>query len=124
MSTFANSEDPNDMPHFTAFHPGLHCLLRQNCSSGKEMQYILEIITCDLSLYMMDHPDFNCMCIKLYGKFHWSKKVFFIPAFFFRKKRYINFMSNSVRCLSVTFLVNVSPPKPLEVAATSNFVGE
>ena len=58
-----------------------------------------------------------------------------IPAFFFRKKGYINFVSKSVRrpsvCLSVrpcvrpsvTFLVNVSPPKPLEVA-TSNFVVE
>ena len=45
-----------------------------------------------------------------------------IPAFFFRKKGYINFVSKSVRP-SVTFLVNVSPPKPLEVA-TSNFVGE
>ena len=55
----------------------------------------------------------------------------FIPAFFFRKKGYINFVSKSVRrpsvrpCVrpSVTFLVNVSPPKPLEVA-TSNFVVE
>ena len=62
----------------------------------------------------------------------------FIPAFFFRKKGYINFVSKSVRrpsvcpsvpsvrpCVrpSVTFLVNVSPPKPLEIA-TSNFVGE
>ena len=62
-------------------------------------------------------------------------KHFIIPAFFFRKKGYINFVSKSVRrpsvrpsvrpCVrpSVTFLVNVSPPKPLEVA-TSNFVGE
>ena len=54
-----------------------------------------------------------------------------IPAFFVRKKGYINFVSKSVRLPSVrpsvrpsvTFLVNVSPPKPLEVA-TSNFVGE
>ena len=58
-----------------------------------------------------------------------------IPAFFFRKKGYINFVSKSVRRPSVrlsvrlsvrpsvTFLVNVSPPKPLEVA-TSNFVVE
>ena len=50
-----------------------------------------------------------------------------IPAFFFRKKGYINFVSKSVRrpCVrpSVTFLVNVSPPKRLEVA-TSNFVVE
>ena len=42
-----------------------------------------------------------------------------IPAFLFRKKGYINFVPKSVRrpsvCLSVrpsvTFLVNVSPPK-------------
>ena len=62
-----------------------------------------------------------------------------ILAFFFRKKGYINFVSKSVRCPSVcpsvlvcvrtyvrpsvTFIVNVSPPKPLEVA-TSNFVDE
>ena len=57
------------------------------------------------------------------------------PAFFFRKKEYINFVSKSVRrpsvrlsvCLSVRasvmFLVNVSPPKRLEVA-TLNFVVE
>ena len=38
----------------------------------------------------------------------------------------ISRQSRSVRpsvCLSVTFHVNISPPKPLEVA-TSNFVGE
>ena len=56
-----------------------------------------------------------------------SGRLVIIPAFFFRKKGYINFVSKSVRrpCVrpSVTFLVNVSPPKPLEVA-TSNFVGE
>ena len=50
---------------------------------------------------------------------------------FFRKKGYINFVSKSVRlpsvcsCVrpSVMFLVNLSPPKLLEVA-TSNFLGE
>ena len=60
-----------------------------------------------------------------------KKDIVIIPAFFFRKKGYINFVSKSVRRpsvrpsvrTSVTFLVNVSPPKPLEVA-TSNFVGE
>ena len=68
------------------------------------------------------------------GILHVCKNVI-IPAFFFRKKGYINFVSKSVRspsvrpsvrpCVrpSVTFLVNVSPPKPLEVA-TSNFVDE
>ena len=53
---------------------------------------------------------------------------FIIPAFFFRKKGIlISCQSRSVvrPCVrpSVTFLVNVSPPKPLEVA-TSNFVVE
>ena len=51
-----------------------------------------------------------------------------IPAFFFRKKGILiscqsrSAVRPSVRT-SVTFLVNVSPPKPLEVA-TSNFVVE
>ena len=26
MSTFANSEDPDEMQHDAAFHQGLHCL--------------------------------------------------------------------------------------------------
>ena len=25
MSTFANSEDPDDMQHYATFHQGLHC---------------------------------------------------------------------------------------------------
>ena len=53
----------------------------------------------------------------------------FIPAFFFRKKGHINFVSKLVRRPSVflsvhpsfTFFVNVFPLKQLEVA-TSNFV--
>ena len=28
MSTFANSEDPDEMQHNAAFHQGLHCLLK------------------------------------------------------------------------------------------------
>ena len=51
--TLANSEDPDEMPH----HQGMNCLLRQNRSSEKEMQYLLEIITCDPSIYTMGHPD-------------------------------------------------------------------
>ena len=30
MGTFANSEDPDEMPDNVAFHQGLHCLLTQN----------------------------------------------------------------------------------------------
>ena len=58
MGTMANSDDPDEMPHGAAFHQDLHFLFRQNQSSEKEIQYILEIITCDLSIYTMDHPDF------------------------------------------------------------------
>ena len=46
--------------------------------------------------------------------------IFCYTLILLRKKGYINFVSKSVRrpsvCPSVTFLVNVSPPKPLEVA--------
>ena len=27
MDTFINSEDPDEMPHYAAFHQGLYCLL-------------------------------------------------------------------------------------------------
>ena len=57
MGTFANIEDPDEMPHNVSFHQGLQCLLRQNQSSGGEIQYFLEFITCHPSRYTMDHPD-------------------------------------------------------------------
>ena len=53
VGTFANSEDPDEMPHDVAFHQGLHFLLRQKQSSEKEIQYFLEIITCDPFIYTM-----------------------------------------------------------------------
>ena len=56
MGTLANSEDPDEMLHIAAFHLGLHCLPSQNQYSEKELQYFLEI-TCDPSIYTMDHPD-------------------------------------------------------------------
>ena len=37
MGTLTNSDDPDEMPHNGAFHQGLHCLLRQNQSSEKEI---------------------------------------------------------------------------------------
>ena len=44
------------------FHQGHHCLLRQNQSSEKEINFIyLEIITCDPSDYTMDHPDLTVL---------------------------------------------------------------
>ena len=42
MGTLTNSEDPDEMLHFAAFHQGLHCLLRQIDLLRKK--YCLEII--------------------------------------------------------------------------------
>ena len=39
MGTLANSEDSDEMPHNVTFHQGLHCKLRQNLSSEKDIQY-------------------------------------------------------------------------------------
>ena len=61
MGILANSVDPDEMPQNVAFHQGLHCLLRQNLSSEKEVQYSLEIITCDPSIYTLDHPDLTVL---------------------------------------------------------------
>ena len=58
MSTLANGEDPDEMAHNAAFLHGLHCLLRQNLSSEKEIQFYLETITYAPSIYTMDHPGF------------------------------------------------------------------
>ena len=75
---------------------------------------------------------FECTLVKIphCWKSHVTAHII-IPAFSLEKKGYINFVSKSVRrpsvrlavSPSVTFLVNVYPPKPLEVAA-SNLVVE
>ena len=68
MSILVNNEGPDEMPRDAAFHQGLHCLSRQNRSSEKKYNILLKIITCDPTIYQMDHPDLTI--IKLYGKFH------------------------------------------------------
>ena len=49
MGALANSEDPDEMQHYAAFHQGLHCLLRlkQPSASGTEIHHNLETSTCD-----------------------------------------------------------------------------
>ena len=37
--TLENSKDPDEMENNAAFHPGLHCLVRQKPSSEKETEY-------------------------------------------------------------------------------------
>ena len=43
------------MSHNAAFHQGLHCLLRLKGSSEREIQFLLEIIIRDPSIYTMNH---------------------------------------------------------------------
>ena len=57
MVTLTNGEDRDEMTHYAAFHQGLHCMLRQNQSSAKELYFFFEIITCNHSLCTMDSPD-------------------------------------------------------------------
>ena len=47
MGTMANSEDPDEMQHNAAVHPGLHCLLSLKQPSGTEMHHYIEHSTCD-----------------------------------------------------------------------------
>ena len=69
MGTFANSEDPDEMPLYVAFHPGLQCLLSQNGSSEKEI--FLFYNPGPLNTYSGLSRFY---CINFYGKVHWSTK--------------------------------------------------
>ena len=55
MHTLANSEDPDEMRHNVAFHQGLHYLLRQK-TIVREIQFYLEIKTCDPLIDPIDYP--------------------------------------------------------------------
>ena len=66
--TFANSEDPVEMPHYAAFQLSLQSLFKQKGSSEKEEHFYLESITSHPLLNTMDHPMF--FCIKQDGKVH------------------------------------------------------
>ena len=64
----AYSEVPDEMPHHRAFNQGLHCLLKQN----RNTVCFLKIITCDPSIYIIDHPNY---CMSPYEKFIGLKRV-------------------------------------------------
>ena len=40
MGTLTNSEDPDEMQHYAAFHHGLHCWLRLRQPSGTEVHHL------------------------------------------------------------------------------------
>ena len=44
MGTLASSDDPDEMPHSAALHPGQHCF-RDAQSSATELHNYLEILT-------------------------------------------------------------------------------
>ena len=55
MGMLANSEDPDEMQHYAAFHQGLHCLLKLKQPSGTEIHHNLGISTCDPFKYRMSN---------------------------------------------------------------------
>ena len=58
MYPSANSGDPDEIPYNTAFHQGLHSLLRQKWSSEKEMLFYFEN---DPSNYKNEPSEIDCI---------------------------------------------------------------
>ena len=56
MGTLANSEDPDEMQHNVAFHPGLHCLLQLKLPPWTQIHNYLEISVCDPYKCIMGNP--------------------------------------------------------------------
>ena len=71
MGMFANSENPDEKQHDTAFYQGLHCLLRLKQPSGTEIHHI-ENSTCDPLQYKMDSLIFSVSIFN--GKIHQNTK--------------------------------------------------
>ena len=55
MHTLGNKDGKT---HNGTFHQGLHCLLKQQKFSEREIQFQLEIITCYPSICTVDHHKF------------------------------------------------------------------
>ena len=45
MDTFINSEDPDEMTHYAAFHQGLYCLLKKIFRQKQRQTLLLKTIT-------------------------------------------------------------------------------
>ena len=56
MGTLANSEYPDEMQHYAAFHQGMHCLLKSKAHLGTEMKHNLENYACNPLKYIMCCP--------------------------------------------------------------------
>ena len=73
MDILANTVDPDEVLPDVAMHQDLHCLLCQNRSSEKEIQYVWDIMTCDPSKYTLNHPALTASNL-IYEKFYRYKK--------------------------------------------------
>ena len=51
MSTFENSEDPDEMQHNAAFHQGLHCLIGKKDFQTKEFNIFFNYNLTPLDMY-------------------------------------------------------------------------
>ena len=71
MSTFANSEDPDEMQH-NAFDQGLHCLQRKKRSSDKIIEYFFQKY--NLTPLDMYNGLSHVYWIKPEGRIHWYTK--------------------------------------------------
>ena len=67
--TMANSDDPDEIHHYAAYHHGLHCLLIATKSIIRERNTIVFGNYNLLPLNIYNGPS-GLDCIKLYGKFH------------------------------------------------------
>ena len=56
LGTLANSEDPDEMQHISAFHQGLHSLLRLKESSGTDIRHNLGNSSCAPLKFTMASP--------------------------------------------------------------------
>ena len=72
MGTLANSDDPDEMQHYAAFHQGLHCLLILKQPSRRDIHHDLENSTCDP--HKGHNGQTHTYCINIYGKLHLNTK--------------------------------------------------
>ena len=72
MDTFTNSEDPDEMPHYAAFHQGLYCLLRCKDLQTRKTTFFLNYNLTPLRMYS---GLYEVYCIKPEGKIHFVFKV-------------------------------------------------
>ena len=67
MDTFINSEDPDEMPHYAAFHQGLYCLLGKKDLQTKKTTTFKNYSLTPQGMYSGLSKVF---CIKPEGKIH------------------------------------------------------